>query len=126
MIDIYDHEVDALIRVQYLLTQRAQEKRHNYADFEREIKERFAEVGFVVAVNWHRFGIGGQVQEGAMPEVTVVGRTDPAAVFDPDRQVHEVTSNLLEIPGEDGVIKTDRDTVRDFLSGNDHGHGHAH
>lgn len=124
MIELYDHEVDQAIIVQYKLTERAREKRHNYVDFEREIRERFAEIGLVVEVSWYNFAAGGQVQEGVMPEVTITGRTDPAFTFDPDRQVHEATANVLGLPGQEGVIKTDPDTVRNFLSGNDHGHSH--
>lgn len=107
MIDVYDHEVDELIRVQHVLEQRAHDRMRNYGDFEREIKERFAEIGFVVDVNWFSYAVNGEVQAmSAMPEVSVVGRTDPSFVFDQDRQVHEVTSNLLGLSGDQGVIDT--------------------
>ena len=127
VLDVYDHEVDALMRVQERLTERARYRRHNFLDFQREIEEAFAEVGFTVHVNWHQFAIDGQVQDGAMPEVTVTGRTAPH-VFDKDRQVHEVTRDILGL-GEEGVIKTDPETLKNFLEGNGghaHGHGHAH
>jgi len=125
VLDVYDHEVDELMKVQARLTDRARHRRHNFLDFQREIEQAFAEVGFTVHVNWHKFAIDGQEQDGAMPEVTVTGRTDPGFIFDKDRQVHEVTSNILDLPGETGVIKTDRETVRRFMEGND-GHGHDH
>jgi hypothetical protein len=127
-LDVYDHEVDDLMRVQARLTDRARYRRHNFTDFQREITEAFAEIGFTVHVNWHRFSIDGREQDGAMPEVTVTGRTDPLFTFDKDRQVHEVTRNVLGLPEEDaGVIKTDHETVRRFMEGSDgHGHGHSH
>jgi hypothetical protein len=127
VLDVYDHEVDDLMRVQARLTEKARYRRVNYNDFDREIREAFAEIGFTVQVNWHRFSVGGQEQEGAMPEVTVTGRTAPH-VFDKDRQVHEVTRNVLGLPEEDaGVIKADRETVRSFMEGGGgHGHGHSH
>jgi len=125
VLDVYDHEVDELMKVQARLTDRARHRRHNFLDFQREIEQAFAEVGFTVHVNWHKFAIDGQEQDGAMPEVTVTGRTDPGFIFDKDRQVHEVTSNILDLPGETGVIKTDRETVRRFMDGNG-GHGHDH
>jgi len=125
VLDVYDHEVDELMKVQARLTDRARHRRHNFLDFQREIEQAFAEVGFTVHVNWHKFAIDGQEQDGAMPEVTVTGRTDPGFIFDKDRQVHEVTSNILDLPGETGVIKTDRETVRRFMEGNG-GHGHDH
>jgi hypothetical protein len=127
VLDVYDHEVDQLLAIQARLTEKAKYGRYNFIDFEREIREAFAEAGFTVHVNWHKFAIGCQEQEGAMPEVTITGRTEKH-VFDKDRQVHEVTSNILGLPGEDGVIKTDRETVKRFMEGNgghDHGHSHA-
>lgn len=126
VLDVYDHEVDQLLAVQARLTDKARYGRHNYTDFEREIRESFAEIGFTVHINWHKFAIGSQEQDGAMPEVTVTGRVEKH-VFDKDRQVHEVTRNILGLPEEDaGVISTDRDTLRNFLKGQEHGHGHSH
>lgn len=127
VLDIYDSDVEAIFGVLGRLQDRARYRRHNYNDFDREIREAFAEIGFTVEVNWHEFSREGQVQEGAMPEVTVTGRTDPSHVFDKDRQVHEVTHNVLGLPEEDaGVIKADRETLRNFMEGNGHGHGHSH
>lgn len=127
VLDLHDSEMAQALDVLARLRDRSRYRRHNYTDFEREIREAFAEVGLVVHVNWHKFAIGNQVQEGAMPEVTITGRTDPSFVFDKDRQVHEVTHNVLGLPEEDaGVIKTDRDTLRNFLKEQDHGHGHSH
>lgn len=128
VLDLFDHEVEQILQLQLRLNDRARYRRHNYNDFDREIREGFAEIGFTVEVNWHEFAVGGQKQEGAMPEVTVTGRTDPGFTFDKDRQVHEVTNNVLGLPEEDaGVIKADRETVRSFMEGNGgHGHGHSH
>ena len=128
MIEIYDHEIDEVSKVLATLQQRAKEGSRNYGDFEREIRDRFAEIGFVVSVTWHSYAIGKIVQTGsAMPEVTITSRTDPSFQWDPDRQVHEVTANILEIPGQEGVIKTDDGGVfKEFLKGEGHGHGHGH
>lgn len=128
VMDLYDTDVEKILELQLLLTEKARYGRHNYTDFEREIRERFAGIGFAVEVNWYGFSRGGQVQDGAMPEVTVTGRTDTKHVFDPDRQVHEVTNNVLGLPSEDaGVIKTDPDTLRNLKERNaGHGHGHSH
>jgi hypothetical protein len=126
VLDLYDHDVEAILQLQMRLNDRARYRRHNYNDFDREIREAFAEIGFTVEVNWHEFAVGGQKQDGAMPEVTVTGRTE-RHIYDKDRQVHEVTNNILGIPGEDGVIKTDPDTFKNFREGNGgHGHGHGH
>lgn len=127
VLDVYDTEVEQIFGVLSRLQDRAKYRRHNYNDFDREIREAFAEIGFTVEVNWHEFSRAGQKQEGAMPEVTVTGRTDPGFEFDKDRQVHEATSNVLGLPGEDGVIKTDPDTLKNFMEGQGgHEHGHSH
>jgi hypothetical protein len=128
VIDIYDSEIDKILEVQQLLQQRARERMFNYNDFEREIKERFEDIGFIVAVNWHSYAVNGEVQAmSAMPEVAITGRTDPSFAFDPDRQVHEVTRNVLGLPGEEGVIKTDLgETFKDFQKGHSGAHGHHH
>lgn len=125
VLDVLDSEVEQIFGVMARLQDRARFRKHNYNDFEREIRESFAEIGFTVNVSWYEFESGGAKQEGAMPEVTVTGRTDPGYAFDPDRQVHEVTSNILDIPGGGGVIKTDPSAVKQLLGRNGHGHGHS-
>lgn len=116
VLDTYDHEVEAILALLASLNERAKARRHNYNDFEREIREKFAELGFTVDVSWYEFELDGRRQDGAMPEVTVTGRTDKDFTFDPDRQVHEVTSDVLGL-GDGGVIKTDKETVRRLLDG---------
>jgi hypothetical protein len=122
VLDVHDTEVDQIFKVLERLQDRARYRRHNYNDFDREIREAFAEIGFTVQVNWHEFSREGQKQDGAMPEVTVTGRTDPGFVFDNDRQVHEVTANVLDLPGATGVIKTDPETLKRFKEGNGRDH----
>jgi hypothetical protein len=122
VLDLYDHEVKAIIGLLAELNERAKAKQHNYNDFEREVRDRFAALGFTVDVSWYEFEAGGQKQDGAMPEVTVTGRTDGKFQFDPDRQVREVTSDILGL-GDGGVIKTDKAAVGRLLDGQG-GHGH--
>lgn len=126
VLDLYDHEVKQVIELLAELNERAGAKQRNYEEFEREIRDRFAKLGFTVDVSWYSFSVSGQPQEGAMPEVTITGRTDDKFQFDPDRQVHEAVSNVLELPGEDGWIKTDPDTLKNFMDGNGGGHAHGH
>lgn len=126
VLDIYDHEVQGLLDLQEKLQERAKAKRHNYNDFEREIKDEFAAIGFTVNVNWNEYAIGGVRQEGAMPTITVTGRVDKKFVFDPDRQVYEAVHDVLGL-GESGWIKTDPETLKRFTDGQGgHGHGHHH
>jgi len=120
-IELYDHEVDAIQKVWDTLRDRHQKSFKNYDAVEREIVSRFAEAGFIAHVSWFKYSLDGVPQDGAaMPEVTIVGRCDPGHEFDRDQQVHEVTSNLLEIPGQEGVIRTDQGGT--FRAGHDHHH----
>jgi hypothetical protein len=126
ILDLYDHEVKQLIELSAELTELARSRQHNYNDFERMIRDRFARLGFLVDVNWYTYAVDDVPQEGALPEITVTGRTDDKFRFDPDRQVHEAVSDVLEL-GEEGWISTDKDTVRNFLEGTGaHKHGHEH
>lgn len=127
-LNVYDSDILAMEKIIQELHDRYQGKMRNYAAFEREAREKFAAIGLDVAITWNEYAIGGTRQEGAMPEITVTGRIEPEK-WDPDRMVHEVTSNILEIPGAGGVIKTDESGVfKQFRedSGHDHGHGHGH
>jgi hypothetical protein len=133
VLEVLDSEVDEITKILSVLQDRARLKAHNYEAFEREIRSRFEDIGFAVDVNWHSYAVGGVVQAGsAMPEVTVTGRLSS---FDPDRQVWEVTQNILELPGQDKgeVIRTDQgDAFKKFRAGGgmdhgrSHGHGHPH
>lgn len=123
-IEVYDSDMVKILDIQEKLQLRAKfSGPRNYIDFEREIRERFEDIGFLVHVNWHSYAVGKVVQVGsAMPEITIIGRTDPDFVFDPDQMVHEVTSNVLDLPESDaGVIKSDG-----FSAGEASGHGHQH
>lgn len=123
-IDLYDHEVDRIQKVWDQVRDRHQKGFRNYDAVEREIVGRFADEGFVVHVNWYKYSLDGIPQDGAaMPEVSVVGRCDPKHEFDHDQQVHEVTSNILGLPGQEGVIRTDLgSTYRESREGHDHQH----
>jgi hypothetical protein len=128
-IELYDTDVLQLEAILKDLRDRYQQQRRNYNAFELEARERFAAAGFLIDIGWYKFAAGGEVQDGAMPEITVVGRCE-AHAFDHDQQVHEVTANILELPDQDAgeVIKTDRgDAFKKFREqGGDHGHSHSH
>jgi hypothetical protein len=121
--DIADSEILGIERTLLALQQRAQDKQRNFADFEREIRERFEDLGFVVTVSWYEFGREGQVGAvpgAALPEITIVDRCERKP-FDHDRQVHEVTHNILGLPGAEGVIKTNTTGMRRLTEGRAHG-----
>ena len=124
-IELYDSDIDRIQQVWDTLRDRHQKSFRNFDAVEREIVGRFADAGFVAHVNWFRYEIDDVPQDGAaMPEVTIVGRCDPRHEFDHDRQVHEVTSNILDIPGQEGVIETDLGGT--YRGSREHRHDHAH
>jgi hypothetical protein len=116
VIDLYDHEVLRIREVQQAVEARAEGGSHDYEAFDREIKERFAKIGFVASVNWYTCKDPNNIEITGMfmPEISIDGRIGADGqlakpgefVFDHDRQVHEVTHDLLGL-GEEGVIKTE-------------------
>lgn len=131
-IELYDSEVLKIEDVLLKLNEKVGTER-NIKDFEREIKDRFADIGLIVEVNWYEYAVEGtKIEGGAMPQVTITGRVEGPEEFDYDRQRHEVVGNVLELPGQTPgeLIKTDHETVKNFLDaqrgGHGHGHGHQH
>lgn len=106
--EIYDHEVDNIQRVLDTLKERSTTAR-DIDGFVREIKDRFHTIGFEVYVQLWETNEKGTY----MPEVTITGRVDKSHIFDHDRQVHEVTNDILGL-GDGGVIKTDKETIKRF------------
>jgi hypothetical protein len=75
----------------------------NLQGFQEEIVGRFQEIGLVVEPK-----VWATDQEGLFAfDIEIQDRCEPRA-FDYDRQVHEVTNDILELlpPGERGVIKS--------------------
>lgn len=125
MIEPYDTEYLEIEELFLDLQQRLAGTSRNFNTVEQEIKERFAGIGFRVEVNWYRYAVNGtEVIGGGMPEITIVERLAKGE-NDYDRRVHEAIRNVLELPGESGVIKTDKETVQRFLEGHSKA-GHAH
>lgn len=70
--------------------------------FRRGAEEQFGEVGFEVNVKCYDTN-----QDGMFAfEVDILRRVNRRFTFDYDQMIHEVTSNILEIPGQEkGFIK---------------------
>jgi hypothetical protein len=104
LVDLYESDLDKIQRVIVKINEHV----GHDADFDalqREIKGRFEEAGYVVDVAWYEFAVDGhKVEGGAMPEITIQGRTDRFE-WDPDRQVHEIVNDTLGL-GEGGWIKS--------------------
>lgn len=95
-------------------------KRVSYDAFQREIIERFQDIGFIAKVAWWTGGTedGAAIPGLLLPEITLTDRIE-AHEFDHDRKVHEVTHDLLGL-GEGGVIATDPATLRPPEDGHRH------
>lgn len=100
-INVYDSEVNEIHRVVEALRRRA-ESPVSYQAWQDEAIARFHDIGFEVDVRWWSTDVEGML----IPEINIKDRVDKNFVWDPDRQVHEVTGDLLDL-GEGGVIKSD-------------------
>jgi hypothetical protein len=101
---VYDHEILAVEKVLQRLRERSASRR-DLSDFDREIRQRFEDIGFVVRVDWYDTNVEGTF----MPEITMIGRVEKVD-FDFDKQVAEVTGDILEL-GDGGVISTPREAL---------------
>lgn len=126
LLDVYDHEVEAIIGLQVRITTAWQDRlltcpplawATTIARFEHEVAEQFAEIGFVASVEMMANpDLGGMM----CPTIQVTGRTE-AIDFDPDRQVHEVTHDLLGLGEEhSAVIDTSKMTPEQMAKARHH------
>lgn len=121
----YDHEVLAAIEVTEYMKRR-QGSQTDMEGFRREAIDRFYRAGLVADVKVWSTTEGGTYAF----DFEVRGRT--TGEFDPDRQVHEATHDILGI-GQKGFIKTP-DKVKAQIEGamrgefdhSEDGHTHGH
>lgn len=109
-IDVYDSEILEIEKVLGILRERSTTRR-NYEDFQREIKERFFDIGFIVDVVWYSTNLA----DTNMPEVVMKGRVE-AKEFDREKMSAEVTGDILKM-GTGGVIATDKNKVAAMMDG---------
>lgn len=125
MVDLHDSEIMVLEKVVEGL-QDLQEKPLNMEAFRKDAIERFAHAGFRVTALVYDTSVTGVYAFDFQIEERLAGE------FDPDKQVHEVTSDILDL-GTGGVIKSGgilKDQVHSH-GGKSHSHGggdsdHAH
>lgn len=117
-IDIYDSEIESVEGLLHYFQEKSRNGSVDYDAFQREIKDRFHAIGFIVDVVWYETNVKGVI----IPEIVIKDRTSSDFVFDRDQQVHEVTHNLLGL-NEGGVIKTSAEDLR-ALEAHAAKHGH--
>ena len=122
--DLYDSDFLKIEDVVWKLNRKVG-TRTNIEAFDKEIKERMAEAGYLVDVKWNEFAKGGKkIEGGAMPTIEVIGRVEVEKEFDHEKLAHEIQNNILDLEGQGtGLIKVDKETERRFLA--EHGK-HAH
>jgi hypothetical protein len=119
--DVHDSEINMIHEILGILRRRSASVR-NYDDFQREIIDRFAKIGFVVDVRWYETDAPGVL----MPEINISARTETGYTFDRDKQVAEVTGDILGL-GDKGTIHVDRDMMKALEDGSYKGEsGHKH
>lgn len=114
-IDLNDSEILAIERGPLAYAQKHQGSHRNLEDFRRAVIAQFGELGLQANVLCYDTN-----QPGCYAwEFEIVGRVPGFGTFDPDRQVHEVVNNILELRDQDaGWIKTDSKMLEDLASGN--------
>lgn len=94
--DLLDSERLAINKVMGTLSQKMGTQVEGSA-FQREVRERFAEIGFVARCDFWKDDDDPRDWDDKpwIPAITLVGRTEAAGEFDHERMGHEVRSNIL-------------------------------
>lgn len=102
-VEVNDGDILAMENGPWAYMRSMQFKRTDLEDFRKTVIEKFAEIGFRATVNAYTTDAGADV---VAFEVVVHERL--GGEFDPDRMVHEVVNNVLELPDQaGGWIDTD-------------------
>lgn len=131
LVDLYDHEVAQIVTEFEKVRARWDEPLHLasgksfetvLAQFIAEVKERFAEIGFIVSVimapNEDLYGM-------PSPTIQVEGRIESLS-FDPDRQVHEVTHDVLGLGAEHSAVIDTKHATKEQLEARRKAERHIH
>lgn len=118
MIDLNDSDILKLEKVVLLLNER-QGKSLPLDSFRRECVERFEDAGFRVDVKVYETNTVGVYAF----DLEIKDRYE--GEFDPDKQVHEVTKDILEL-GTGGVLKTEQTSSGLHVVGGKSHAGHNH
>lgn len=125
-VELYDSDILRIENGPLAYMVARQQSSMDLEDFRSTVIGKFGDIGFRVTIRPYETS-----QSGVFAfDIEITGRTGTHE-FDYDRMVHEVTSNLLELPGEEpGFIKTREDVKKllDYEPGTapKHGHGHGH
>lgn len=101
-VELYDSDLLKMEKGPLRWMQSKQGTAMDLEGFRRAAVEQFAEAGFEVNVKCYDTN-----QDGMFAfDVDIVRRVEAKFSFDYDKMIHEVTNNILEIPGQEkGFIK---------------------
>jgi hypothetical protein len=127
-IEIYDSEIVKINEILNILEDKRQQRR-SFENFDHEIKERFSEIGLIVAVNW--YSAGQEMPDGSVkeiegvfiPEIVIKDRTEKK-LFDHEQQRHEVVNNILELPNQEKgqLLKATPEDFKKLFGPREHHH----
>lgn len=112
--EVHDSEIMEIEKVLDRLNDRASSGSIDLDSFDREIKDRFHQIGFIVDVAWWHTNVEGVKR----PDIVIKDRTERKQ-FDHDQKVHEITNDILGL-GDKGVIQSDPKALMGL------GHHHKH
>jgi hypothetical protein len=94
--DFYDSERLAINKVMTTLGEKIGRGMEGSA-FQREVRERFAEIGFVARCDMKKDMNDPRPwdEKPWIPDISIVGRTEKPGEFDHEQMGHEVRSNIL-------------------------------
>jgi hypothetical protein len=117
-IELHDSDILKIERGPYAWAQDQQGKSYDIDQFAKDLTEQFAQIGFGVVVQ-----VWTTSQAGTWAfQVEIQRRL--TGEFDPDRQVHEVVNNILNLPGQEGWINTGEAMKEHDRQQRDNGHRH--
>jgi hypothetical protein len=106
-IELYDSDILVVEKVLNIIKERAAQRSHDYDAFDREIKERFHDAGYIVDVKWWST----DQKDLYAPDIEIIGRVDKQGEFDHEKMGHEVVNDLLEL-GTGGKIQVTADMMK--------------
>lgn len=93
--DLLDSEVLAINEVARRIQESVSFQNRELSAVQREIRERYEEIGFVVRVDFYERGAEEHLTGVQIPSITLVRRCEPTGEFDHEQMRHEVRSNIL-------------------------------
>jgi len=106
-IELYDSDILVVEKILHILQERGHQRSHDRDAFDKEIKERFFDAGYIVDVKWYSTNVA----EVYAPDIEIIGRTEKQGEFDHEKMGYEVVNDILEL-GTGGKISVTSDMMK--------------